>query len=86
METTVINVRLDLETKETLDLLAREMDRSRTHLAARAIAEYMQRNAWQVAAIKEGICQLDDAQFHDFNTVLTELDAIIAHEEEAREG
>ena len=86
MATTVMNVRLDSETKEALDLLARQMDRPRAHLAARAIAEYVQRNAWQIAAIKEGLGQLDAGQSHDFDDVLDELDAIIAQEEAAREG
>jgi predicted transcriptional regulator len=86
MATTVVNVRLDTETKEALDLLAREMDRPRAYLAARAIAEFVQRNAWQIAAIKEGIRQLDAGQSHDFDEVLTELDTIIAQEEAARES
>lgn len=83
MATTAIAIRLDTETKDALDLLAREMKRPRAHLAAQAIAEYVQRNAWQVAAIKEGISQLDAGQSHDFDAVLTELDAIIDHQEEA---
>ena len=72
MATTAIAIRLDTETKDALDLLAREMKRPRAHLAAQAIAEYVQRNAWQVAAIKEGISQLDAGQSHDFDAVLTE--------------
>ncbi len=83
MATMVMNVRLDTETKEALDLLAREMDRPRAHLAARAIAEYVQRNAWQIAAIKEGMCQLDAGQSHDFDEVMEELDAMIVQEEAA---
>jgi predicted transcriptional regulator len=86
MATTVVNVRLDTETKEALDLLAREMDRPRAYLAARAIAEFVQRNAWQIAAIKEGIRQLDAGQSHDFDEVLAELDTIIDQEEAARES
>ena len=86
MATTVVNVRLDTQTKEALDLLAREMDRPRAHLAARAIAEYVQRNTWQIAAIKEGIRQLDAGQSHDFDVVLQELEAIIVQEEAVREG
>jgi RHH-type rel operon transcriptional repressor/antitoxin RelB len=86
MVTTVMNVRLDTETKEALDLLAREMDRPRAHLAARAIAEYVQRNAWQIAAIKEGMRQLDAGQSYDFDEVMEELDTIIAQEEAARAG
>ena len=86
MATTVINVRLDTQTKEALDLLAREMERPRAQLAARAIAEYVQRNAWQIAAIKEGLRQLDAGQSHDLDEVMEELDAVIAQEEAAREG
>ena len=81
-----MNIRLDAETKEALDLLAREMDRPRAHLAARAIAEYVQRNAWQVAAIKEGLRQLDAGQSGDFDEVMTELDTIIAQEEATGAG
>ncbi len=86
MATTVVNVRLDTQTKEALDLLAREMDRPRAHLAARAIVEYVQRNTWQIAAIKEGIRQLDAGQSHGFDEVLEELEAIIVQEEAVREG
>ena len=86
MAGTVMNIRLDAETKAALDLLAHEMDRPRSYLAARAVAEYVQRNAWQIAAIKEGIRQLDAGQGHDFDDVMEELDAIITAEETAREG
>jgi predicted transcriptional regulator len=81
MATTVVNVRITDETKEALDLLAREMDRPRAQLAARAIAEYVQRNTWQIAAIKEGIAQLDAGLSHDFDEVTAELDALIAEKE-----
>jgi predicted transcriptional regulator len=84
MATTIVNVRLDAATKEALDLLARELDRPRAQVAARAIAEYVQRNAWQVAAIKEGLRQLDAGQSHDFDAVMEELDAIIDQEEPMR--
>jgi predicted transcriptional regulator len=81
-----MNVRLDAETREALDLLAREMDRPRATLAARAISEYVQRNAWQIAAIKEGVRQLDAGQSYDFDEVMGELESIIAEEETARGG
>ena len=86
MAITVMNIRLDTATKEAFDLLAHEMDRTRSYLAARAIAGYVQRNAWQIAAIKEGLGQLDAGQSHDFDEVLEELDAIIAQEEAAGAG
>jgi len=77
----VMNVRLDAETKAALDLLAHDLDRPRAQLAARAIAEYVQRNAWQIAVIKEGIAQLAGGKSHDFDDVMGELDTIIAEEE-----
>jgi predicted transcriptional regulator len=82
----MIKVRLDAATREALDLLAREMDRPRAQLAARAITDYVQRNTWQVAAIKAGLHQLDAGQSHDYDEVMGELDTIIAEEERARAG
>jgi predicted transcriptional regulator len=78
MATTIVSVRLTSETKEALDLLAREMDRPRAQLAACAITEYVQRNTWQLAAIKEGIAQLDAGLSHDFDEVTAEITALIA--------
>ncbi|HXT34333.1 MAG TPA: CopG family transcriptional regulator [Chloroflexota bacterium] len=86
MATSIMNVRLDSETKQALDLLAREMDRPRAQLAARAIAEYVQRNAWQIAAIREGMRQLDAGESHDFVEVMEELETIIVREEAADAG
>ena len=86
MATTIMNVRLDSETKEALDQLAREMERPRAYLAARAIAEYVQRNAWQIAAIKEGMRQLDEGHSHEVADVIEELDTIIGEEEATRAG
>jgi len=86
MATTVMNVRLDSETKKTFDRLARELNRPRGRLAARAIEEYVRRNAWQVAAIKEGISQLDAGQSVDVDEAMDELESIIAEEEAARAG
>jgi hypothetical protein len=54
--------------------------------AARAVAEYVQQNAWQIATIKEGLRQLDMGQVYDLDEVLGELDTIIAQEEVACEG
>ncbi len=80
MASTVVNVRLTSEMKEALDWLAREMNRPRSQLAARAIAEYVQRNARQIAAIKEGVSQLDAGLSYDFDDVLAELDTLIANQ------
>jgi predicted transcriptional regulator len=56
-------IRLDETTIEALDRLARQTDRSRSWLAARAVEEYVALNAWQVGKIEEGIAAADAGDF-----------------------
>jgi len=53
---------VDDETCDALNRLAVAMDRPKAQLAARAIAEYVRRNSWQIAAIEEGLAQLDHGE------------------------
>lgn len=50
----VLSVRIDPETVGMLDELAREMDRSRSAVAARAIREYAEQEYATLCAIREG--------------------------------
>ena len=52
---TTMTVRITPEVSEKLDVLARDMKRSKSYLASEAIAAYVERNAWQVARIKEAL-------------------------------
>jgi predicted transcriptional regulator len=52
-----MTVRLPPEISEKLDALARDTKRSKSYLAGEAIAAYVERNAWQVARIKEALAE-----------------------------
>jgi predicted transcriptional regulator len=45
--------------KARLEALARRTRRSRSRLAAEAIAAYVEQNAWQIAEIEAGLAELD---------------------------
>lgn len=72
--TAAFTIRLDEETLAKLDALAVDTDRSRNWLAAKAIQDYVELNAWQIQRIKEGIAEADRGEF----ATEEELDAIEA--------
>jgi predicted transcriptional regulator len=57
--TTVVTARLDPALKAKLEALSRATKRSKSYLAAEAIAAYIELNEWQIAEIKAGIAELD---------------------------
>ena len=61
-QTSVVTVRLDSKLKAKLEALARSTRRSKSFLAAEAIATYVDLNAWQIAEIEAGIAELDGGQ------------------------
>ena len=56
---TTMTVRVSPEISAKLDALARDTKRSKAYLAGEAIADFVERNAWQVARIKAA---LEDAR------------------------
>lgn len=54
-----MTLRLSDEASEALTALAKAADCSTSHLAVQAIDDYLRLNAWQVAAIREGIADAD---------------------------
>lgn len=52
-KTIAMNVRLPEAVRDKLDALAKRTKRSKSHLAAEAIAAYVEANAWQVALIEQ---------------------------------
>ena len=71
--TTTITVRLASAVKDKLDNLARSTKRSRSFLAAEAIADYVDLNAWQVAEIEKAIGEADAGEFADESEVAATL-------------
>ena len=58
-ESTTMTVRLSKELKDRLDRLAASTSRSKSYLAAVAIAEYVDANAWQVEEIGKAVEKAD---------------------------
>ena len=63
MKTNTVSARLDPETAKKLELLVKATARSRSFLVAEAIETYVEDQAWQIAAIKEGIKEADKGKF-----------------------
>ena len=55
-----LSVRIDSETKRRLDTLAKRSNRSKSFLAAEAIAAYVDSEEWQVGEVHAAIQDLDD--------------------------
>jgi predicted transcriptional regulator len=57
--TETLSVRIDKETKKRLDALAKRARRSKSFLAAEAIAAYVESEEWQIGELQAGIAELD---------------------------
>ncbi len=56
---TVLTLRVDEQMKEELESLAQATQRSKSFLATEALKDYLAREAWQVAHIREGMRQAE---------------------------
>ena len=59
MMTETLSIRIDPETNQRLASLAERTKRSKSFLAAEAIAAYLENEDWQLAEIQLGIDELD---------------------------
>jgi predicted transcriptional regulator len=60
--TETLSVRLDTETKKRLEALARHSRRSKSFLAAEAIAAYVESEEWQLGELRAGIAEIEAGQ------------------------
>jgi RHH-type rel operon transcriptional repressor/antitoxin RelB len=60
--TEILSIRLDAETKKRLDALAQRSKRSKSFLAAEAIAQYVEAEEWQLGEIRAGLAGLDESR------------------------
>lgn len=58
-DTTTMTVRLSKQLKDKLERLAESTRRSKSYLAAEAIAEYVTTNAWQIEEIRKAVEKAD---------------------------
>jgi RHH-type rel operon transcriptional repressor/antitoxin RelB len=59
---TTLSVRIDEETKRRLEALAKNAKRTKSFLAAEAIAVFVESESWQLEEIKTGLKELDAGQ------------------------
>jgi predicted transcriptional regulator len=57
-----LSIRLDAATKQRLEALARQSKRSKSFLAAEAIAAYVEQESWQLNEIRAGMGDLDSGK------------------------
>jgi predicted transcriptional regulator len=60
--TTTMSVRIDTDTKKRLEALAKRARRSKSFLAAEAIAAFVEAESWQLDEIQRGINELDEGR------------------------
>lgn len=60
---TTMTIRLEDETRDRLEELAKATQRSRSFLAAEAIRDYIALNEWQIGEIREAIKEADRGEF-----------------------
>lgn len=57
-----LSIRIDAETKERLDALAKRLKKSKSSLAAEAITAYVESQGGQLSDIEQGLEELDSEQ------------------------
>jgi predicted transcriptional regulator len=57
--TTTLSVRIDTDTKKRLEALAKRARRSKSFLAAEAIAAFVEAESWQLDEVQAGIAELE---------------------------
>ena len=60
--TEVLSVRVDASVKKRLEALAKHARRSKSFLAAEAIAAFVRAEEWQLGEIQQGLKELDAGQ------------------------
>ena len=60
--TETLSIRIDAETKKRLEALSKRSKRSKSFLAAEAIASYVESEEWQLGELQAGIDDLDSGR------------------------
>ena len=74
---TTLSIRLSTETKEQLGKLASATRRSKSFLAAEAVAAYVAREQAIVSGIEQGMADMKASRTIPHDVVMAELDALI---------
>jgi predicted transcriptional regulator len=60
--TETLSIRIDSDTKKRLDALSKRSKRSKSFLAAEAIAAYVETEEWQLGELQTGIAELESGK------------------------
>jgi len=60
--TETLSIRIDASTKRRLDALSKRSKRSKSFLAAEAIAAYVESEEWQLGELQAGIAELESGK------------------------
>ena len=60
--TETLSIRIDAQTKKRLDALSKRSKRSKSFLAAEAIAAYVDSEEWQLGELQAGITELESSR------------------------
>ena len=72
-----MTIRVSLETKEKLDRIAAETRRSKSFLAAEALADYADRELEIIAGIKRGMADAEAGRVVPHDQAMAEIYAVI---------
>lgn len=78
MTTTTMTMRLPLEVHERLSRIAASTRRSRSYLAAEAVAAYVERELSIIERIEQGLADVAAGRVLPHDAAMAELDAAIA--------
>ncbi len=74
---TTMTIRLGTDVKEKLDRIASETNRSRSYLAAEAVASYVDRELEIIDGIRRGLADIDAGRLVAHDDAMDEIDAVI---------
>jgi predicted transcriptional regulator len=83
---TTMSIRLSSETKDQLGLLATATRRSKSFLAAEAVAAYVAREQTIIAGIERGLADMKASRTVPHDEAMAEIDALIDGIAAARQG
>ncbi len=75
MITEVLTLRVPVQVKTNLESFGKSIHRSKSYIAEKAIEEYLERNAWQIAELKSAEEEIKQGKFISNDEVNVYLDA-----------
>jgi predicted transcriptional regulator len=54
-----VTIRMDAETKQRLEQLAKATERTRSYFVAEAICQYLELNEWQIREIQQAVAEAE---------------------------